>query len=279
MGRTGANASGDTVDTASSLPRPVPHIAASGSHNREDNRGGADKQQIRSADRSPTPGVPEPVPARRSNDSQMGVEEDADGGEVSQRYLHPCPDMVGSEPDQKGNGADGEEVGRVYPTSSTPSFTHIGKPGGMRTWLFQLPPLIILSENTGTSTGPNHLPEVLHPNESSELSAAADDDKLDWKSTASATAKLLLRWAKDSADAFGPLKSVTGSLCFILENFEVCPLYTNFLQCLQLPQQTKANKQAIESLAYRIEESAGTLHAPIHWGDIREESRRNALEQ
>ena len=51
--------------------------------------------------------------------------------------------------------------------------------------------------------------------------AAADENKSDWKSTASASAKLILRAVYDSADAFGPLKSVTGGLCFILDNCEV----------------------------------------------------------
>ena len=54
-------------------------------------------------------------------------------------------------------------------------------------------------------------------------SAAADKNKSDWKSTASASAKLLLYGVRDSADAFPPLKSVAGGLCFILENCEVCP--------------------------------------------------------
>ena len=57
--------------------------------------------------------------------------------------------------------------------------------------------------------------------ESGEPSAAADENKLGWKSTASSSAKLLLRGVRDSADAFGPLKSVAGGLCFILENCEV----------------------------------------------------------
>jgi len=52
-------------------------------------------------------------------------------------------------------------------------------------------------------------------------SAAADENKLSWKSNAFATAKLLLHGVRDSADAFGLLKSVMGGLCFILENYEV----------------------------------------------------------
>ena len=52
-------------------------------------------------------------------------------------------------------------------------------------------------------------------------SAAADSNRSEWKSTASASAKLLLRGVRDSADAFAPLKSVAGGLCFILESCEV----------------------------------------------------------
>jgi len=55
-------------------------------------------------------------------------------------------------------------------------------------------------------------------------SAVADENKSDWKSTMSVSAKLLLRGVRDSADAFPPLKSVAGGLFFILENCEVRPL-------------------------------------------------------
>ena len=52
-------------------------------------------------------------------------------------------------------------------------------------------------------------------------STGVNENRPDWKSTASSSAKLLLRAVRDSADAFGPLKSVAGGLCFILENCEV----------------------------------------------------------
>ena len=51
--------------------------------------------------------------------------------------------------------------------------------------------------------------------------AAADESESGWKTTASASAKLLLRGVGSASDAFGPLKSVAGGLCFILENCEV----------------------------------------------------------
>ena len=58
-------------------------------------------------------------------------------------------------------------------------------------------------------------------NENAEASAVAVENRPDWGVTASSSAKLVLRAVRDSADAFGPLKSVAGGLCFILENCEV----------------------------------------------------------
>jgi hypothetical protein len=100
---------------------------------------------------------------------------------------------------------------------------------------------------------------------------AANENRSDWKSTASATAKLLLRGVRDSADAFPPLKSVAGGLCFILENYEVwftCrvhPIHTTH----RFPS-AQANNQAIESLAPRIKSLAESLCAPVSEGDTRE---------
>ena len=58
-------------------------------------------------------------------------------------------------------------------------------------------------------------------NENVGVSSAADENRPGWKSTASSSAKLVLRAVRDSSDAFGPLKSVAGGLCFMLENCEV----------------------------------------------------------
>ena len=58
-------------------------------------------------------------------------------------------------------------------------------------------------------------------NENVGASYAADENRPGWESTASSSAKLTLRAVRDSADAFGSLKSVAGGLCFILENCEV----------------------------------------------------------
>ena len=79
---------------------------------------------------------------------------------------------------------------------------------------------------TPVATGGDCEREGDEPNvddEGVESSAVPDENKSDWGFTASASAKLLLRGVRDSADAFGPLKSVAGGLCFILENCEVWP--------------------------------------------------------
>ena len=51
--------------------------------------------------------------------------------------------------------------------------------------------------------------------------SAVDENKSNLKSLASSGAKWILRGVNQSADAFGPLKSVAGGLCFILDNCEV----------------------------------------------------------
>ena len=71
------------------------------------------------------------------------------------------------------------------------------------------------------STVLDHVPEDFLPSESTELSTTVNKNKLRWKSTAAATTKMLLRGVMDSADAFGPLKSVAGGLSSILDNVEV----------------------------------------------------------
>ena len=90
--------------------------------------------------------------------------------------------------------------------------------------------------NVDISTIPDHVPATLQGDERGEPSAAVDENKSNWKSTASATAKLLLRGVRDTADAFGPLKSVVGGLCFILDNCEVrSPSHTRCLVLTDAP--------------------------------------------
>ena len=139
--------------------------------------------------------------------------------------------------------------------------------------------LTIRLGNADKPAVPDRTPQDIRPDEDAEPSAAANEKKSSWKSTALATAKLLLRGVRDSADTFGPLKSVAGGLCFILENCEVrLPQYTP-PRLLPVPQRMKGNEQTIESLAYRVKTLAESLHSPISEGDVKEQKRRKTLER
>ena len=217
--RTGADSARESVDPAGLLSRPAPHVIADSGHNQGDNGANAGEHQSRSTDPPPPPDVPERVPADESEGNQRG-EAKADG-----RYSHLRPDVevaAGSESGREGDATDGEKIGQVYRSPPIPSIVHSGKPDGTRRWLSRLLPLIFPSDDVDSSIVPNRV-QNFRPDESVEPSVTADGVKSGWKSTASSTAKLLLRGVRDSADTFGPLKSVAGSLCFILDNCEVLP--------------------------------------------------------
>ena len=112
-----------------------------------------------------------------------------------------------------------------------------------------------------------------------ENAGASGVDRPGWGSTASSSAKLVLRGVSELSDACGPLKSVAGGLCFILDNYEVRYLPSWVSVRLTCPQRTKANKQAIESLAPRVKELAELLCKPVRMGDVEEQQRRMRLER
>jgi len=90
----------------------------------------------------------------------------------------------------------------------------------------------------------------------------------------------LLRVVRDSANGFGPLKSIAGELCLVLESCKVLSPFNRLCsQCLQLPQQTEVDEQAIESLALRVKALFESLSAPIPLGDVDEEARERELKQ
>ena len=131
----------------------------------------------------------------------------------------------------------------------------------------------------GVSTGGGHEQEGSGrsaENEHAGASAVVDKNRPDWGSTASSSAKLILQTV--TADAFGPLKSVAGGLCFILENCEVRHLSSEAIGKLRCPQRTKANKQMIESLAPQVKELAERLCKPVSESDVEEQERRTRLE-
>ena len=83
-----------------------------------------------------------------------------------------------------------------------------------------LSPLIGSTDNVGSPPIPNQVQDGLGSGKGEPN--ATDESKFElWRSTASATVKLLLHAAKDTADIFPPLKSAVGGLCFILDNYEV----------------------------------------------------------
>ena len=203
-----SDALGERVDSPGSLLLPGSHVVVGGSHDGGGNRADTDGPQVDSIDLPSQPDEPEPVPGH----------EEADVGATP----------AGSGPIQGGNDTDGQKVERISTPLPTVSISHSGAPGGMCRWSLWALALIIPSDSVDTSAAPGHVQAVPRPDGSTERGAAADENKSTWGSTALATAKLLLRGVRDSADAFGPLKSVAGGLCFILENHEVrlSPKYT-----------------------------------------------------
>ena len=195
--KVGASTAGEPVDSSSSLLRPEPHITASG-----DSGGGsrtsADVRQARSRDPSPQP---KPIPASGGNEDPQKGNAGIDEKEVGQGHSGSNPNTkvaVGSAPDQG-----------VHSSPSPPSLSNEEAGlGSARPSSISLLHLIISSPSDNVDTA--------EP-------GSVVDKKSDWKATTFATAKLLLRGVRDSADAFGPLKSVVGGLCFVLENCEVQP--------------------------------------------------------
>ena len=214
---------GESIDPGDPPSRPEPHaVAGGGGGDGADTVAGTDASgwQTCSTGQPPQPDEPEPVPANGSKNDQGVQEAGLDATGVSQRDSHLPSNVevvVGSGPGRGGDDVDEEGGEEIYSRSSTPPTPRIREPDGMCTLSFRLLPLIIPSDNVDTSTVPEHVPETLHPDNRVEPSA---DNKLDRRSDVPATAKLL-RGVRDSMNAFGPLKSVAGGLCLILENCDV----------------------------------------------------------
>ena len=199
---TGANTAGESIGSSDSFLRPVSQIATGG-HDGEGSRTGKDTRQVHSRNRSPQP-EPVPVGGRGSDGEGKGVDVGA--------HLEPNVEIV------VGGGPS------PAPLSPSPAqLLHGGKPESTWTRLFYLIYLTVPSDNTESSAVPDQVPGVVSSDESAKPGPVASEEKSNWKTTAAATAKLLLRGVCDSADAFGPLKSVAGGLCFVLDNCEVRP--------------------------------------------------------
>jgi len=207
----------DGAGSTSSLPQPESRVVADESNNRKGDRANVAGGRIFPMDQPRQPDGPESVPELGSNNGKEGGKADADGGEGSKRDLYPHPDVGVAV----GGGHNGEFEG-TRPSPPAPSISHGGKPDSTWIWLFWSMPLIVPSDNADTIPLLGYGPEVVRPDQTVEQSAAADKKKSNYKSAASTTVELL-RGVRDSAGAFGLLKSVAGSLCFILDNCEVWP--------------------------------------------------------
>ena len=210
--RAGDNAAGETGGSSLSVTRPDSRVAASG-RGEEGSRTGTDVSQAHSTDRSPQPN---PMQADGGGDNPRGREANVDEGGASQDRSRPGPNVGGA-----AGSRPNREIKRDPSPLSLTSVTPGQGPDSTRTVSPQQPCLITLLDYANTLTVPDRVQGGPRPDENAEPNTATNEKKSNWKSTAFATAKLLLRGVRDSADAFGPLKSVAGGLCFILENCEV----------------------------------------------------------
>ena len=204
--RAAANTAEEGAGSSASHLRPGPRAEGDG----------ISTDGSQACSRGPSPHL-QPMAAEedRLDDPQR---KEVDVGEKTGIRSHSRPD-----PDVENAGGSGPSR-EIKRTSSPPSVTPIApRQEPDSTWMLSTRRscLIILLDNADTHAIADRVQRDTHPDENAEPAAAANEKKPSWKSTAFATAKLLLRGVRDSADAFGPLKSVAGGLCFILENCEV----------------------------------------------------------
>ena len=208
--KAGANTAEETASSSASLTRPDSRVTVR-VRDEEGSRISTDASRAHSRDRSPQP---KPVQANEGYDNPGGRNADVGEKEVGQRHSRPDPNVeaaAGSGPSQ--------EINRVSSTLSVTPIAPEQGPDGTRTLSPQQLCLITLLDNADTTVVSDR--EQQDPRSDENAEPTANEKKSSWKSTAFATAKLLLRGVRESADAFGPLKSVAGGLCFILENCEV----------------------------------------------------------
>ena len=209
--RTGENAAGEIASSSLSPTRPDLRVTAS-VPGEERGKISTDTLQAHSRDQPQL----KPVQADEGDGNPQGREADVDEKGANQSHLRLGPEAGGTV-----EGRPSQEIKRA----SSPLFVASVPPKQEPDSPWTLSPhqlfLITLLGNANTTAIPDRVQGDPRPDENAEPSAISNEKKLSWKSTAFATAKLLLRGVRDSADAFGPLKSVAGGLCFILESCEV----------------------------------------------------------
>lgn len=147
---------------------------------------------------------------------------------VSQPILLEEPSEVESAVPHPTESTPNLCIGDPTPPTPGPSITRNQHSNGMqsfpddpsnRSYLHVVDPPSTFAQFQPDSSG-NQSAHTESPSLAVEPSAV-DVDKTDLKSLAFSGAKSILRGVRESADAFGPLKSIAGGLCFILENYEV----------------------------------------------------------
>ena len=127
------------------------------------------------------------------------------------------PEVISTDPSVEPSASAEENRSNWEPTMSTMAKLPLRGAGASA----DVSPTLFPPDSVDIAVVPNRVQEVIHIDKGVEPGVTAEQKKSGWKSTALATAKLLLRGVGNSADAFPPLKSVAGGLCFILENCEV----------------------------------------------------------
>lgn len=212
--RKGPGSSGERAESEESFSRSEASFAGGGHRDPEGSGPGAVGRRLSSTVHPAQRDQSEPVPTGETKISREGGVHQIKTTRT--QPSHPHSDVgavVGSGPSEKA-----EQV----PSES--SISGGIKPNGMQPLLFLLWSLIIPANYVDTASIPDHTPKSPHPEACAEPGTVTDEKRSNWKSTAFATAKLLLYGVRETADAFGPLKSVAGGLCFILENCEVWPV-------------------------------------------------------
>jgi len=130
--KTVIDAGGESAGSTSSRPASEARIVVGGSRDQGGKEPDAGGGQVRSTIRLPQPDEPGPTPASGSVNDQGRRGADVDVEEVEQAlsHLHSADVKVGdgSGP-AKGKGVDGMKVEQIYPSQSTTSIPHDGKPG------------------------------------------------------------------------------------------------------------------------------------------------------
>ena len=210
--RAGANAAEETASSSLSPTRPDSRATASG-RGEEGSRISTDVSRADSRDRSPQP---KPVQTDEGGDNLQGREAGVDEKGVTRGRSRLGPDVGGA-----AGSRPSREIKRAHSPLSVTPISPKQEPDSMWAPSHQQLCLIALLDNATAAAVPDRVQKDPRPDENVEPSAATNEKKSSWQSTALATAKLLLRGVRDSSDAFGPLKSVAGGLCFVLENCEV----------------------------------------------------------